>query len=136
MGIPQGCPWSNMLLGNLLRPLLLRLRDAGVIPRLLADDLETMAIGLRHDSRMRRASSLVGAYLQAMGSRISTGQGKSHSFASSKAGRRTLRRRLLSTGREVLVHWRDFGAHTNISRLQRGAPFPGGCGPQLCLRRA
>ena len=72
---------------------------------------------------MRRANSMVVAYLQAMGSRISTGTGKSHSFASSKAGRRTLKTRLLSTGREVLVHWRDLGANTNVSRLQRGHPF-------------
>ena len=109
-----------MLLGNLLMPLLLRLRAAGVIPRLLADDLETMAFCFKHDSRMRRAGSLVEAHLQAMGSRISTGQGKSHSFASSKVGRRTLRKRLLSTGREVLLHWRDLGADANISRPQKG----------------
>ena len=81
-----------MLLAVMMRPLMLQLRGAGVIPRLLADDLETMAIGFRHAVKMRRAAQLVVEHLKAMGSRVSTGPGKSHTFASSKAGRRALRR--------------------------------------------
>ena len=48
-----------MFLGILTRPLLLRLCTAGTIPRLLADDLETMAVGYKHFTRMRRANTLV-----------------------------------------------------------------------------
>ena len=119
--IPQGCPLSNMFLGILMRPLLLRLRTAGTIPRLLADDLETMAAGYKHSTRMRHASSLVAEHLQAMGSRVSTGPGKSHSFASTKAGRRALRKQLAPSGRCTLTHWRDLGAHANISNKPTGA---------------
>ncbi|MFM7989618.1 MAG: hypothetical protein ACKPKO_60925, partial [Candidatus Fonsibacter sp.] len=43
--IPQGCPWRHMFLGILMRPLLRRLRAGNTIPRLLADDLETMVVG-------------------------------------------------------------------------------------------
>ena len=106
-----------MYLGLLLRPLLVKLRGAQVIPRLLADDLEVLAIGARHAQRRRRAQDLVDRHLLAMGSRVSKGAGKSLMYASSKAGRRQLRREAAELGheaREIRPHWRDLGAHATV----------------------
>ena len=48
----------------------------------------------------------------------------SHTFASSKAGLRALRRQSALTGKGVLSNWRDLGAHANVSgRLT--APYAG-----------
>ena len=55
--IPQGCPWSNALLGILLRPLMVKLRSMQAAPRLLADDLET---GVRPQTRSNHAQSTHG----------------------------------------------------------------------------
>ena len=114
--IPQGCPWSNALLGLLLRPLMLQLRVIGTVPRLLADDLETMAFGPRHPALLRHARREVDRHLLVMGTRASTGKGKSHVFASAKAGRRRLRREMADAGRAVLFRWRGLGAHANVAK--------------------
>eukprot|EP00974_Lingulodinium_polyedra_P064308 6211057-Lingulodinium_polyedra.AAC.1 len=114
LAIPQGCPLSNMFLGLLTRPLLLKLRSVHVTPRLLADDLEVLAIGARHAQRRRRAQDLVDRHLLAMGSKVSKGAGKSLMYASSKAGRRQLRREARELGhepREICPRWRGLGAH-------------------------
>eukprot|EP00973_Karenia_brevis_P059758 8318355-Karenia_brevis.AAC.1 len=44
-GIPQGCPFSMMIIALLLRPWHLLARAAHVIPRALADDLLLLASG-------------------------------------------------------------------------------------------
>ena len=66
LSIPQGCPWSNALLGLLLRPLLLMLRSQNVIPKLLADDLEAMAFGHRHAARLGKAQRCIEDFLGTM----------------------------------------------------------------------
>ena len=134
LAIPQGCPWSNTLLALLMRPLLCKLRGLQVVPRWLADDLEVLAVGRAHASRLAEAQRAIGHHLRAMGSKVATGPGKSVAFASSKAGRRRLRRAAKSPGeeaREVVTHWRDLGAHasstarmvgvTMTSRMMRAA---------------
>ena len=95
---------------------MLRLRAMGTVPRLLADDLETMAFVPRHPALMRRARQAIDCHLTAMGTRASTGKGKSHVFASAKSGRRRLRKELAGTDRAVLFHWRDLGAHANVAK--------------------
>ena len=113
-----------MCLRILMRPLLMQLRTAGTIPRLLADDLETMAVGYKHHSKMRRASTMVAEHLRAMGSQVSTGPGKSHSFAFSKAGRRVLRKQQAISGRSTLVHWRDlWGSRQRLQEAVWGHPY-------------
>ena len=103
-------------MGILLRPLMVKLRAMQVVPRLLADDLETMAFGPRHAATMRKVRTEIDSHLATMGTRASTGKGKSHVFASAKAGRRRLRKDMEESGRAVLSHWRDLGAHANISK--------------------
>ena len=67
--IPQGCPWGNPLVGLLLRPLMVKLRELRTIPRRLADDLETMTFGPRHPSIMRKARTDIDLHLATMGTR-------------------------------------------------------------------
>ncbi|MFM7986721.1 MAG: hypothetical protein ACKPKO_46140, partial [Candidatus Fonsibacter sp.] len=96
------------------------LRSLGTVPRLLADGLEILSVGFRHASRLLRAADQVAAHSRAMGSNVSTGPGKSHSFASSKAGRRAFRQWAVEFGRDVLGHWKYFVAHANITGRQVG----------------
>jgi hypothetical protein len=110
LSIPQGCPWSNVFLALLMRPLLGRLRKHQVIPRLLADDLEVLAVGRAHATKLAKAQEAIGRHLQAMGSKVATGPGKSVAYASSRAGRRRLRKCASTQGhvaRGVVTHWRD-----------------------------
>ena len=95
---------------------MLKLRAIGTIPRLLADDLETMAIGPRHPAVMRQARREVDHHLSVMGTKASTGKGKSHVFALAKTGRRRLKKKMAETGRAVLFHWRNLGAHANVAK--------------------
>ena len=90
-----------------MRPLLIRLRTLGTVPRLLADDLDTMVFGPRRPSTMREARAEIDRHLATMGARASTGSGKPHVCASAKLGRRRLRKEVAASGRAVLVQWRD-----------------------------
>ena len=49
--LPQGCPFSMMMVALLLKPWISAMREAGVTPRCLADDLMVIATGHRHQSR-------------------------------------------------------------------------------------
>ena len=103
-----------------LGPLMVKLRAMQAVPRLLADDLETMAFDPRHAATMRKARTEIDRHLATMGTRASTGKGKSHVFASAKSGRRRLRKEMEESGRAVLSHWRDLGAHANITKATWG----------------
>ena len=123
VSIPQGCPWSNTLLALLMRPLLRMLRRIQVVPRLLADDLEVLAVGRAHASRLAEAQKAIGLHLRAMGSKVATGPGKSVAYASSKAGRRRLRRAAKNQredARGVVTRWRDLGAHASSTARMVG----------------
>ena len=43
MGIPQGCPFSMMVLYLIRRPCILEMRFKGLIPRILVDDILLIA---------------------------------------------------------------------------------------------
>ncbi len=55
MSIPQGCPFSMTLIALLMRPWMGLMREEGVTPRALADDLLMMAEGKGHGERVPRA---------------------------------------------------------------------------------
>jgi hypothetical protein len=84
-----------------MRPLLCRLRRIQVVPRLLAGDLEVLAIGRAHATKLVEAQEAIGRHLQAMGSRVATGPGKSVAYASSRAGCRRLNRVVFAQGEEL-----------------------------------
>ena len=70
-----------------------------MIPRLLADDLEVLAVGRAHATKLAKAQEAIGRHLQSMGSKVATGPGKSVAYASSKAGRRRLRKVAFTQGK-------------------------------------
>ena len=94
-----------------------------MIPRLLADDLEVLAVGRAHATKLAKAQEAIGRHLQAMGSKVATGPGKSVAYASSRAGRRKLRKVAFTQGQEargVVTHWRDLGAHASTTARMVG----------------
>jgi hypothetical protein len=70
--------------------MLLQLRTMLALHRLVVDDVETMAMGSRHHGIMRKARATIDLHAKAMGTRASTGPGKSHMSASAQTGRRQL----------------------------------------------
>ena len=95
-----------------------------MIPRLLADDLEVLVVvGRAHATSLAKAQEAIGQHLQAMGSNVATGPGKSVAYASSRAGRRRLRKAAPTQGqgaRGVVAHSRDLGAHASTTARMIG----------------
>ena len=56
-GIPQGCPFSMMLVALLLRPWILLMESIGTDPRTLADDLLVTASGPNHLQLITQATN-------------------------------------------------------------------------------
>eukprot|EP00974_Lingulodinium_polyedra_P096805 9381784-Lingulodinium_polyedra.AAC.1 len=83
-----------------------------------------MAFGPWHAKRMAKSDAAMGSFLKAMGNNVSAGPGKPHVFASSKAGRRKLRRGGRGD-RDVLLDWRGLGAHANVSARDRAPTLMG-----------
>ena len=52
--IPQGDPFSMMLVALLLRPWILQMKAMATFPRVLADDLQLIATGPRHADTFQR----------------------------------------------------------------------------------
>ena len=73
---------------------------------------------------MRHARQAIDAHLQTIGSKASTGAGKSHLFASAPGARRALRRTNAGDERAVLSHWRDLGAQASVSGQQVAPTMP------------
>eukprot|EP00973_Karenia_brevis_P038859 5364129-Karenia_brevis.AAC.1 len=69
-GIPQGCPFSMMIIALLLRPWHLLIRAARVIPRSLADDLLILASGPFVLHTFEKAVKISCKFLQDIGARI------------------------------------------------------------------
>ena len=75
-GIPQGCPFSMIFVGLLLRPWQLQMIALGAIPRTLADDLLLMAKGSRALHLFSFAFNATIEHLQDMGGRIAPKKSK------------------------------------------------------------
>ena len=71
-GIPQGCPFSMMLVALMLRPWGSLMESIGTTPRTLADDLLVMADGPDHLDKIVDAANKTHHYLTNMGARVAT----------------------------------------------------------------
>ena len=69
-GIPQGDPFSMMVTTMMMRPWLVQMRQAAVVPRILADDLQILARGPNHLSHFEYAFDATHKHLYDMGARI------------------------------------------------------------------
>ena len=87
--IPQGCPFSMRILAIITRPWIMLVRQSGVIPRIIADDLTILAT--KHDAVWKAAEALLDSYnfIIAFGGKVRVT--KTWAFASDKAGRKVLK---------------------------------------------
>ena len=68
--IPQGCPFSMSLIGLLMRPWVGLMRETGVEPRVLADDLFFHATGKRHATLATDAMKASLEYFEDIGAKV------------------------------------------------------------------
>ena len=87
--IPQGDPFSMMLVALLMRPWMKQMESVGAIPRILADDLFTFRSGKKHLEKLECAFDLTHEHMEDMGAKIAPT--KSVTFASSVTTRKWLR---------------------------------------------
>jgi hypothetical protein len=111
-GLPQGCPFSMMVLSLILRPWILKCRELQVKPRALADDILTFAGGHDHLNRTIRATNFTFEYLLHIGAKGAPN--KSIAFSSCPIARKWLANQVwscLGATIPVKTHMRDLGAH-------------------------
>ena len=68
--IPQGDPYSMMVVALILRPWIMQMREAAVVPRILADDLQIIATGPNHLENFEHAFDKTHEHLHDMGARL------------------------------------------------------------------
>ena len=121
-GIPQGCPFSMMLIAFLLHRWIRLVRSMQCQPRALADDLLTFATGPDHEANFKRSYDATFRYIEAIGAKIAPA--KCYTFSTVPATRAKLRHHLWdSFGRTVATKtsFRDLGGHLNLGSALSGA---------------
>ena len=68
--VPQGCPFSMMIIALVMRPWTIIVAKEGCKPRILADDMEMHAIGPGHAQKFHKAYGKSIEYLVDMGAKI------------------------------------------------------------------
>ena len=68
--IPQGDPFSMMVVALVLRPWVMEMRSYSVKPRLLADDLQVIPTGPNHLKMFQRAFDKTREHLEALGAKL------------------------------------------------------------------
>ena len=142
--IPQGDPWSMMMLALILKPGITLLRHLETVPRCLADDLLLLSRGPGHAQRTSQGLSSLLAYLKLIGVIVSTAADKTFVFSERREDREWLEARQWPwltpphTHIAVQTDWRDLGAHIDTSlrrvnitgnlRLSRAASSAAGIG--------
>ena len=117
-GIPQGCPLSMQWMALILRPWIVMQKEAGNIPRVLADDILLLSEG--QEKLMHRFAGALDAthtYLIDMGAVVAPD--KNSNFASTEAPRKWPREtywKKLGPAIAVVENFRYLGAHMNIAR--------------------
>ena len=105
----------------LLRPWIMEMRERSVVPRILADDLQVIAVGKNHLEDYTEAMDATHKHLQDMGAKVSPP--KCVSFSSDDVARRWLKEhRWRRLGRVIPVKndCRDLGAHFNVAGKRNG----------------
>ena len=87
--IPQGCPWSMMVIALMLRPWILIIREKGAQGRVLADDILVTTEGNNHAVLFEEVYDSTHEYLLDMGAKIASA--KSMTFSSNDTMKRWLK---------------------------------------------
>ena len=120
--IPQGCPFSMMMVGFSFHPWVALMKTMGAKPRGLADDLTIVAFGPGHEVRFRDAYSATMHYLRAFGAKPAPS--KCLTFSSSAETRAKLAVhywQVLQSNLAVISDTRDLGAHLTVTARLKGA---------------
>ena len=118
--IPQGDPFSMMVVSLLLRPWILQMRMCAVYPRVLADDLQLISTGNKHLEHFEFAFNKTHEHLFDMGARLAPN--KSVIFSIEKSASNYLRMhkwRRLGRTLKVITDCRDLGAHLTVSTCRK-----------------
>ena len=122
LSIPQGCPFSMMIIALMMRPWILLVKVQGLIhPRVLADDLLLLGIGSGHFTAFVHAFNITHKYMQDIGAKIAPD--KSLLFSNDSAIRSSLASEhwaYLDTFIPVVLHLRDLGSHLNTTTRNIG----------------
>ena len=110
--IIQGDPFSMFAVALMLRPWIMQMREMGVVPRVLADDLQIMAEGDQHNNKFMEAYGKTQLHMQDMGARSQPIKGFTFSSCRrTRAWLETHKWRTMNTTVTVIKECRDLGAH-------------------------
>ena len=115
-GIPQGCPFSMMIIALHMRPWLRFMSELGATPRVLADDVMVYMTSEWHLEGFTRAYTATLQYIQDMGARAAPE--KSFIFSTSGQTRtwmKTFTWPIIYQPIKVVGHIRDLGTHLNTT---------------------
>ena len=126
--IPQGCPFSMVMIALLTLPWIHLMQHATALPRVLADDLLFTAIGEDCDAVLAHAFRLTADFMDRAGARLALPTkdklGKCFVCAADTATRDRIRWYTWGSDKvslPVLNTFRDLGSHMNVSCRVDGA---------------
>ena len=117
-GIPQGCPFSMMVIAFLMRPWLLIMQATTLKPRVLADDVFLFATGEWHVEHFTQGYTATLQYIEDIGGR--TAPEKSYIVSTSEAARTWFKGFIWPVVKQkvaVVLHIRDLGAHLHTGAV-------------------
>ena len=122
--IPQGCPFSMMMVALLMTPWVNIMKDNGLEPRVLADDLLFTADdnnGEDHLDLTIKGVELSIDYFEDIGAKVAAN--KCFTFASSSKTRNHLKKHIWKRGNKIINKnsFRDLGSHLHLHKSKNGA---------------
>ena len=117
-GIPQGCPFSMMIIALLMRPWLLIIQQTKAKPRVLADDVFLFATGEWHVEQLTQGYTATLQYIEDIGGR--TAPEKSFIVSTSEAARTWFKGftwPIVKQKIAVVLHIRDLGGHLHTGSV-------------------
>ena len=120
--LPQGCPFSMVMVALLMVPWVKQMRSIEVVPRVLADDLMFTASGSGHRARIIRAMQASKTFFVYIGAKVA--DQKCFTFATDASTRAMLTKHVWDSKGLTIpckANFRDLGAHLNVARNHNGA---------------
>ena len=118
--IPQGCPFSMTLIALLMRPWIMLVREVGIQPRVLADDLFLYGTRERHASAAVNGMVLSRQYFRDIGARVADNKCfVTSTCPDTRARLRKIRWDGSGTTLPVVNDFRDLGAHVCMDQTRK-----------------
>ena len=122
-GIPQGCPFSMVFIGLLLRPWMTQVGDLGATAGTLADDLLVLVSGHRVLHVFTHVFHLTMVHLHDLGGRISAHKSKIFTtLGDHRSWLATYMWPAVGTTIDVVHHLRDLGASLSCTLVSNTGP--------------